>query len=190
MEEIYGKKTPSAYLPRRIRAILYTMAMLLGLVVILFALVFSDRLVVFLTPYAPHAARLISWITSGSYVLILILEWLVFGGIYRWASSTHRPYGSHLPGAAVATIMCTGFSWIFTKYIAFVASLGAFGAYLAYGTVGTIIVAMLWMWVCVWCFFVGASFNYEAKTWLRWLKGDNADMPRRFSLGMTSYDLE
>ena len=78
--------------------------------------------------------------------------------LYRYAMS-HRDrvaWGAAIAGGAVATVLCTTFSWLCAFYVEQIVELGA-----TYGSVGAVVVLLIWLSWNVNAVFYGGAFATE-----------------------------
>ena len=84
-------------------------------------------------------------------MLYLIAEALGFPGILNLVR-----YLSFRTGGAVATVLCTAFSWLCAFYVEQIVELGA-----TYGSVGAVVVLLIWLSWNVNAVFYGGAFATE-----------------------------
>ncbi len=83
---------------------------------------------------------------------ILILT-LVFGLIFAYLPNKKLHYREQLPGAFVVAIAWTVFSYAFSIYAQYSAQMSI------YGSMSIVVIAMLWMYGCIYMLFLGAYLN-------------------------------
>jgi len=85
---------------------------------------------------------------------VMALLALVFLLLYRWMPAKSLKNRYQQSGAAFAAVVWVLFSSIFSFYISMSNQFGA------YGVIGTILVAMMWMYFCIYFLLIGGYINH------------------------------
>ncbi len=98
-----------------------------------------------------------AWITYARWPIMAVLVGAGLSVLYRQAPSRARPLWRWvLPGAALATVIWTLFSILFSLYVR------NFGSYNeTYGALGGVIILLTWMWLSAFIILMGAELNAE-----------------------------
>ena len=154
LRHIYRAKSLQFY-RERVRALVYTVALVLTLLFALVVLVFGDTVLNFILSNVP-------WL-EGSSALIIAAKFLVSAllislfSILIYTSMAPKPYNTlrvQFPGALFTAAGWILFSTGFSLYI------NNFSNYsYIYGSLAAIILLMLWLYICMWLLFLGAVIN-------------------------------
>ncbi|MCR4897511.1 MAG: YihY/virulence factor BrkB family protein [Lachnospiraceae bacterium] len=138
----------------RLWSCFYTTILLLGLVLSLVVLVFGDRLLERVRSVYPSVVQpLIDLVMRPRALYAVLLLTFVFAALYRFLPNAKLKYREQLPGALLAAIMWTVFSYVFSLYV-------SNSKYLSlYGSMTTLVITMLWLYGCMYLFLVCAYLN-------------------------------
>ncbi len=89
-----------------------------------------------------------------SFLGKLMLLTVLFGLIYLTVPKRKATIKSQLPGAALSALGWLGYSWFYSFYTDHLA-----GNSYVYGSLTSIILIMLWLYVCMYIFFIGGEVN-------------------------------
>lgn len=89
-----------------------------------------------------------------SFLGKLMLLTVLFGLVYLIVPKRKATIKSQLPGAVLSALGWLGYSWFFSFYIDHLA-----GNSYVYGSLTSIILIMLWLYVCMYIFFIGGEVN-------------------------------
>lgn len=84
----------------------------------------------------------------------LMLLTVLFGLVYLIVPKRKATIKSQLPGAVLSALGWLGYSWFYSFYIDHLA-----GNSYVYGSLTSIILIMLWLYVCMYIFFIGGEVN-------------------------------
>ncbi len=154
LNRIYRLKENRNYMYLRFRSTFYTLIMLGTLLLAMWMLVNSARAgdavfsgLIFLR-IRNKALRVLA------AVIMLITMTLIFNILYTFLPNQKKRYRSQIPGAVFSTCSWTVFSMFFLLYVKFSKNLSIF-----YGGLLTIGIGMLWLYWCIYLFFLGAELN-------------------------------
>ncbi len=100
------------------------------------------------------AEQLLLWtVKVVRYPIMMMFLFLVFLAFYKWMPAGKRSLRRQWPGALFATLAWLVFSWAFSVYVDYSDRYGV------YGILGTVIVALLWMYYCLFILLIGAYIN-------------------------------
>lgn len=89
-----------------------------------------------------------------SFLGKLMLLTVLFGLVYLIVPKRKATIKSQLPGAVLSALGWLGYSWFYSFYIDHLA-----GNSYVYGSLTSIILIMLWLYVCMYIFFIGGEVN-------------------------------
>lgn len=89
-----------------------------------------------------------------SFLGKLVLLTVLFGLVYLIVPKRKATIKSQLPGAVLSALGWLGYSWFYSFYIDHLA-----GNSYVYGSLTSIILIMLWLYVCMYIFFIGGEVN-------------------------------
>ncbi len=144
----------------RFLACLYTVVILIGILVGLILIIFNNGFVKEAFLKLPLPVEVIDFIAMLHAVVVkpralymLIGLTLLFALAYKTLPDGKRKYRDQLPGAMLAAISWIIFSFFFSIYAASSKQLSL------YGSLTTLVVAMLWLYICIYLFLVCAYLN-------------------------------
>lgn len=140
----------------RIRALIFSLAGVLALVLLLAFGLLSHDLVVKLVDRGSALGDLLMQLGRLRYVLSVLVLTLFFAAMYTVFPNRKLSFSSSLTGALATAVLWTVFSRVFTVYA------DKFSNYsIYYGSLSVIAMAMLWLYVCLFLFFCGGILNRE-----------------------------
>lgn len=156
MDSVYEVERNENYIVFSVRACIYMLILLAMLILSFFVLVYGGRILDLLYTYIP-SSRLVDFIFGVVRYLRYIVTMAVLAGffvlLYRWMPAARGRYRHQWAGAVFSAITWVVFSSLFSAYISVS---GKFGAY---GYIGTIMVAMIWMFYCLYFLLLGGYIN-------------------------------
>lgn len=143
------------YFIARFKACLYTIVMMAAILFLLLVVVFGGKIVDIVTLYVPELAPILNWVLSLRFVFSLCVLTVAFTAIYTWVPQKKLRLLPQIPGALFAALGWMAISWLFSTYIS------VFDGFSAYGSLATIVIAMLWMYYCMFILLLGAYLNVK-----------------------------
>lgn len=144
----------------RLYSILYTIIFAVIIIVCLIVFVLGNLIHNFLNTHVPFMGQVIDYIMSMRVLIGIVLFTLFFTFLYVAIPSRHTKIKRQLPGALFSAIGWTGFSFFFSLYVNYSKNLSVI-----YGSLATIVCAMLWLYVCMFIFLLGAELNLFVEQW-------------------------
>ena len=142
------------YFYLRFLSMIYTLLFSFILIVVIVILVFGRSIYVWLSSDFPFMRdmlrQILSMRTTVAFIALTVFFWILF--IFIPNRKTRAI--AELPGAIVTTCGWIGFSYLFSYYID---NIGNY-SYL-YGSLTAIVLFMMWLWFCMFIFFIGAELN-------------------------------
>jgi len=158
LNKAYRVDTPPTYLFRRMLSIFQVMFFAMILIGVMFTQVFIPLIFHHLADIMGFAWLLEyqdSWWNLSMFVIPLTL-FVVVSFLYFLLPNIKQKLISVLPGAAVATAMLIGITYILTLYLSKFSQIN-----LIYGSLGGIIAALVFAYICNVIFIFGAELNYQ-----------------------------
>lgn len=138
----------------KLLAVAFTVVMIIVFALALALPVFGGQLGNFLFGQLGLESQF-KWVFSlVQIVLPVIVVFIVFVTLYTIAPHVKINWKSVLPGAAFATIVWLGASWLFGLYVNNFANYSK-----TYGSIGGVIVLMLWLYLTGFIIIIGAQIN-------------------------------
>lgn len=154
LREIYGTQETRHYITLRIIALFHTLVLLISLLCSLVLLVFGNTLQLLLEEHLPQIARISGYLvhlrTAGSVTILS----LIFALMYQVLSRTKNGFRHQLPGAVFSSLGWMIFSLAYALYLDHFSKV----SYL-YGSLTAIVLFMLWLYICMNLFLMGAQIN-------------------------------
>lgn len=154
LNHIHKLKENRNYVMLRIRASVYTVLMVAALIVAAAILVCGFRFQEFLCQLIPvllEYQRLMLYLQT---LIALCLLAGIFTALYVFLPNRKKTFSSQVPGAVFATLAWCIFSYVFSVYLGYAKNMSV-----VYGGLVTLVVAMLWLYFCMYLWFMGAEIN-------------------------------
>lgn len=141
------------YFVVRFVAAVYTVVMLIATVISLVIMVLGSKLVDVMLARIPQLKVLFSLIVNLRFFFSWIVLTLLFAAVYTYVPSRKLRFREQIPGASFTAVVWSVFSWGFSIYLNYSSSFSI------YGSLSLIIIAMIWMYFCMYIILVGAYLN-------------------------------
>ncbi len=141
------------YFVVRFVAAVYTVVMLIAMVISLVIMALGSRLVDLVLARIPQLEVLLSLIVNLRFIFSWVVLTLLFAAVYTYVPSKKMRFREQIPGASFTAVVWSVFSWGFSIYLNFS------GSFSIYGSLSLIIIAMIWMYFCMYIIMVGAYLN-------------------------------
>lgn len=146
-----------SYLIARIKSCFYTLVMVVVIVGMLIVVVFGKKLARIIGGYIPSIIPVLKWILSCRFLLAWVILTCVFTAIYTWVPKKKLRLKDQIPGAVFSAAAWIAFSALFSFYIGKSTSFGI------YGSLATIVIALIWMYYCMYILLLGTYLNVKRK---------------------------
>ncbi len=156
VRSVYGESADS-FFSESLAGLVFTAVFIVLIIAVLVFLVFGDALATLLGGLLPSLHSVFDLTVTFSPVLFAVLLALFFALILRTftpASAGMKAYSQHLPGAVLAAVGWILYSYIFSLFISEFSSMPTL-----YGSLGAIMVLMIWFYMIMYIFLIGAEFN-------------------------------
>lgn len=141
------------YFVVRFIAAFYTVVMLIATVISLVIMVLGSKLVDVVLARIPQLKLLFSLIVNLRFIFSWVVLTLLFAAVYTYVPSKKLCFREQVPGASFTAVVWSIFSWGFSVYLNYSNSFSI------YGSLSLIIIAMIWMYFCMYIILVGAYLN-------------------------------
>ncbi len=154
LNTIYQIEEGGNYFMVRLRAAVYIIALVaaLGFSVVILVVGYSAR------DYVFERVILFRYLPDFGTILPALLTMLILSGLfvlmYSYLPGKRMRMSGQFPGAVFASVSWSIFSFIFSIYLDFSANMSVI-----YGSLTTLVVVMLWLYVCMYLWFIGAELN-------------------------------
>lgn len=138
----------------RLRASFYSIVMLILLITCIGLISLSENVVGKISSIFPHIAFWLTFLGSLRFVLIWLILTLYLTFAYTFLPNVKLKFRKQLPGAFIAAVCCSIFSWGFSLYVEY------FNPYSIYGSLSTVLLILMWLYTCIYMMLMGASLNY------------------------------
>ncbi len=165
LNRIYEVEQKRSGIIMMVRAIIYTLIMVMELVLLLLLIVFGETIMRFLIERVNILDKR-PIIFSFRYILALTVGTISFMLLYTYLPGERQPFRKQFTGAAFATIAWVIFSYFFSLFI----TSSIYGTY--YGSLAAVVVFMMWLYGCFYILLIGAQINYS-------LSSAGISIPRR-----------
>lgn len=157
---IYEVNETRGYVRLRIRSTIYTVLFIVAVVLSLSVMVFGNPIHELFQSKIPFLGHITGIIISFRTMLMLGVLVLFFMIIYRFLPNRKAAFLLQAPGAMFTAAAWSGFSFFFSLYVDRFANYSRI-----YGSLTTLIIAMLWLYACMYIVMIGAAINsyYEEK---------------------------
>ena len=154
LNAIYDVTEHRGWLRTRLLCAAYMIAFLLVLILTLVMHVFGNTLAQFLRYRGGGLSWLGEELLGLRYFLLVALQTLLFGAVYRYLPDRNNRFFESLPGALFASLGWMAVSGLFSVYVE------RFSGYASmFGSVYAVALSMLWLYICVNTLFYGAVLN-------------------------------
>jgi len=154
LNRVYGVSEDRGWLYTRLISVLYTF-LFFGLLLLTLVLhVFGSTILELLPITQSKLFRVLNRIVDFRFVLLLIIQTVVFMLIFAFLPNGRNRIRDTIPGAVLASLGWLVISGLFSIYVENFASLSNI-----YGSVYTIALSMLWLYLCLSLVFYSAAFN-------------------------------
>ena len=150
------------YIVLRCKAALYTIIMLVVVVFFLLVMVFGNVITHTIFGKYPDLSHFWQFMMHFRFLYGWFFLALIFTLLYLWLPNKKMKLRMQIPGAIFSSIMWSAFTWAFSIYVEH------FNTFSVYGSLTTIIIVMLWLYVCMFIFLIGAEINQYFMPFVRY----------------------
>ncbi len=156
LNAIYGHSETRGYFLLRGLSLLYTILFVLSLLVLLVLMVFGGGILALIyvkLPFLSEFSNIID-IVRGIVTYLVIL--LFIDLMYTFIPNRRSNFIKELPGAVISATCWYGFSFGYSVYIENFSNVSY-----VYGSLTAIVLLMIWLYILMYIFFIGAQINQK-----------------------------
>lgn len=153
LNEINDVDEDRSYIILRTIAAFYTILMLLVMLLSLVVMVFGNALVAGIIRSIPQTQKIFDFFMHFRLLFSFAIMVIGFTMIYAYIPNKKLKFTLQIPGAVFSAVLWNLFSWAFSIYI------GRINDFSTYGNLATIVIAMLWLYMCIYIVMMGAYVN-------------------------------
>lgn len=154
LNSVYHVNEHRNYIVLRLVSSIYTFLLLILFFLTLLLMVFGNRIRDYLSAAAPFLINIVNIIVSFRPLITTCVLSLFFAALYRFLPDRDARYSRQLPGAFTAALGWSVFSYVFSIYVDSFSNFSRM-----YGSLTAIVVSMLWLYFCMYIFFIGGAIN-------------------------------
>lgn len=163
LNSVYDVKETRNYFLERFRAMVYVVCFVVVLLLVLGLLVFGNGFQHFLEKNVPKLLEFHFPIWLIRTLVTLVLLTVFFAVMYKFLPNRKAKLRKQWKGAIFSSLGWFLYSYGFSFYVRYFSRISY-----TYGSLSTIIIAMLWLYFCMYILFIGAEINA-----FRWEKRGN-----------------
>lgn len=153
LNRVYDIEETRNWLFLRLRAVLYTLLLLISIIVSLILMVFGHSLQKLLLEYVPFVSELTGGIIRLRSLILLAVLIVFFAVIYKMLPNRKAAIRSQLPGSIMSAVGWSLLSFAISIYVDY------FNGFSMYGSLTTIVLVMLWLYFGMYILLVSAEVN-------------------------------
>lgn len=153
LNHIYGVEEEKNYFLIRLKAIFYTIFLLMAIIMSVGILILGNTIAEWI--FADNKALAVLWriLSALRHIFVAFLISILFCTMYYILPNNQLEWKNHYPGAVCTSVFWTLYSFLFSVYIEY------FEGFSMYGSLTTIVMVMFWLYFCMYIFFCGALIN-------------------------------
>ena len=154
LSAVYEVETENKYIRFKLRALLSTIIFIIAVLLSLVLLVFGNRINLFLQEKFNIFSKVIDIILKSKIIISIVSLTLILTLVYKFIPKHRYKLKNQIPGAIFSAIACNIISFFYSVYIDVFT-----GFSLMYGSLTTIVLAMLWIYACMYSILLGGIIN-------------------------------
>lgn len=153
LNAVYDIKETRSYLHLRLRAMLYTLVLLLAIVLALILLVFGNSIQSFVIQYIPIVEKLTTLLMIFRNLIMMVVFIFFFTILFKMLPNRKASLRSQIPGSVLCAVAWLVFSFGLSIYIDY------FNGFSMYGSLTAITLLMLWLYFCMYILLICGEIN-------------------------------
>lgn len=153
LNAVYDIEETRNYFSLRLRAMLYTLVLVIAIVLSLMLLIFGNSIQSLLVQYLPIVGRLTKVVLSLRTLIMLAVFILFFAILFKMLPNRKATLKSQLPGSVLCALAWSIFSYGLSVYVDY------FNGFSMYGSLTTIVLVMLWLYFCMYILLICGEIN-------------------------------
>lgn len=156
LNSVFEIKEHRGYFRLRLYSVIYTVVFIVVIIICIAAFILGGQLLSLLHHYLPLLGNIIEKIMAIRSLVSIGLFTIFFTFLYVTIPYRHTKIKRQVIGAFFAAIGWTVFSYFFSLYVKLSERLS-----LLYGGLTSLIMIILWLYICMYIFLMGAELNYH-----------------------------
>ena len=152
---IYRIRETRNYFAVRLRAACYTIVLVISLLLSLGILVFGYTIQRYLREKFALLRQYPETVMMLPTAIAMVILVFLFLLMYMFLPNRRRRFRTQFPGAVFTAASWAVFSYAFSVYLDYAVNMSVI-----YGSLTTLVVVMLWLYCCMYLFFIGAEINH------------------------------
>ena len=153
LNRISGSPAPGGFLRLRARSGLFTLALLCLMLLSLLVALSQRKLIQLLAAVWPEGGSLLGSVLRLRCFISTLLLALYFALLYAFLPARRPGFLRQLPGAMLTALLWMLLAWLFGSYVR------GLGGVTLYGSLARVILALFWVYLCMYLILFGAYFN-------------------------------
>lgn len=154
LSEAYEIKTEKRYIRFRLRAIVCTIIFIIGVILTLLLLVFGNQINIYIQEKFNFFSEFVNFLIDSKVIISMFFLTIIFSIMYKFIPRHGYKLKHQTVGAIFASIACNIISAFFSIYV------DVFNGFsLMYGSLTTVVLAMMWVYACMYCILLGGCIN-------------------------------
>lgn len=154
LSRAYDVETENKYLKFKLRALISTIIFIIVVLLSLVTLVFGNNINMLLKEKFNIFGNMINLLLNAKIIISIALLTLILMIVYKFIPKHDYKFKNQIPGAIFAAIACNVVSIFYSIYVNLYT-----GFSIMYGSFTTVVLAMLWIYACMYSILLGASIN-------------------------------
>lgn len=154
LSSVYEVEYKNEFVQFRVRGIISTIIFIIAVILTLLLLVFGNSINLFLQEKFHIFSKIINLILNSKIVISIVSLSIILTIMYRFIPKHQYRLKNQIPGAIIAAIACNVISIFYSIYVEVFT-----GFSFMYGSLTTIVLAMLWVYACMYSILIGGYIN-------------------------------
>lgn len=150
----YDSTEPKRFIYYRVKGILSTIIFIVVIILMLLLLVFGNSINTFLQEKLNIFSDVINLVLKSKLLISTIVLICIFTIMYRFIPKHKYKLLYQIPGAFLAAVACDVISIFYSLYVNIFT-----GFSIMYGSLTTVVLAMMWLYACMYSILLGAVIN-------------------------------
>ncbi len=153
LNSVYDIEETRNYFYLRLRAMLYTLVLVVAIILSLMLLIFGNSIQNLLIRYFPITGKLTKVVLSLRTLIMLAVFIFFFAILFKMLPNRKATIKSQLPGSILCAVAWSVFSYGLSVYVDY------FNGFSMYGSLTTIVLVMLWLYFCMYILLICGEIN-------------------------------
>ena len=151
---VYGIEDSKRFVYFRLRAMILTIIFIIFIILTLLLLVFSNNINMLLKERFNIFSAVINTIVKSKVLISIVSLFTIFTLMYKFIPKHKQKIKDQIPGAIFSAVACNAVSLFYSLYIEIFR-----GFSILYGSLTTVVLAMMWIYACMYSILLGATIN-------------------------------